>query len=777
MKRILLGRPVASSQLRHTLLPKWMALPVFSSDALSSTAYATQEMMLALVLAGAGAFGNIQPLALAVAALLLIVVSSYRQTVRAYPQGGGAYRVARENLGDVPGLTAAAALLIDYSLTVAVSVAAGVAAIVSAAPEAMARFSLPLALGFVALVTLANLRGVKEAGLIFALPTYLFIVTMFVMIGWGLVQCVGGCPQAPSAGLAVEAEEALTLFLLLRAFSSGATALTGVEAIADGVPAFRYPQSANAATTLAIMGTISVSMFLGISFLATHTGVVATEESTRTVNAEIALAVFGGGVPFYVVQVATAAILILAANTAYADFPRLSSILAGDGFLPRQFMSRGDRLVFSNGVLALTAFASLLLIVFNARVTALIQLYVVGVFTSFTLSQLGMVLRHRRVREPGWRRGATINGIGALTTGVVLIVVAITKFRGGAWIVMVATPLIVLLMFRIRRHYDRVNRQLRSGQAQEQGVRAQHVYLVIDRVDAAAAQGLSYAQGVGAASVTALAVPMVDGVEEAWREVAPHVPLRVVAERGSRDGVERLRDTLVAEAAKHPKAFISALVCEELAGNWLEEIREHRLDLRIKATLLGQGIIVTDLLADDEGAAAPLIVQEPVEHHVVVLVSGVHDATLRALAFARSLRPTSLRALSVHLGSGAAGLLRDWEDQGLHTPLEVVDSPFRSITSTVQEYVQGFKPDGRRVVVTCVLPDLVLPHWYQQPLHNQTALAIKGMLLFERGVVTTSIPYIVPDEGGRPPAMTAGVVQEEEYGVRATGRARGSAIG
>nr|MBA3622789.1 APC family permease [Euzebyales bacterium] len=327
---------------------------------------------------------------MAVALLLVTVIVSYRQTVRAYPHGGGAYIVARENLGDLPGLTAASALLIDYVLTVSVSIAAGVAAITSAAPG-VAEYGLLMALGFVALVTIANLRGVKEAGLLFALPTYAFVVTMYVLVVSGLVQCLGGCPQAPTAGTELEVESALTLFVILRAFSSGATALTGVEAITNGVPAFRYPQSRNAATTLGIMGCIAVTLFLGISYLATATNVVAFEGMPRTVTAQIALAVFGSGFGFYAVQVVTALILILAANTAYADFPRLSSVLTGDRFLPRQFAALGDRLVFSNGALVLAVAASLLLIVFDADVTQLIQLYVVGVFTSFTLSQAGMV--------------------------------------------------------------------------------------------------------------------------------------------------------------------------------------------------------------------------------------------------------------------------------------------------------------------------------------------------------------------------------------------------
>jgi amino acid transporter len=758
VKRLLVGRPRQSRELKHTLLPKWMALPVFSSDPLSSTAYATQELMLILVLAGTAAYAYILPLSLAVATLLAIVVVSYRQTVRAYPQGGGAYRVSRENLGDLPGLTAASALLIDYTLTVAVSIAAGVAAITSAA-NGLAPFRVELALGFVVLVTLANLRGVKEAGLLFAVPTYLFVVTMLSMIAWGLAQCVGGCPQAPSAGTVVEAESALSLFLLLRAFSSGATALTGVEAISDGVTAFRYPQSRNAATTLGVMAVISISMFLGISFLANATNVVATEESvqTLTVNADIALAVFGEGPLFYLVQVVTAAILILAANTAYADFPRLASFLAVDRFLPRQFVSRGDRLVFSNGILVLAAGASLLLVVFGADLNRLIQLYVVGVFTSFTLSQTGMVLHHRKVREPNWRRGMLISGAGAVTTGVVLIVVAVTKFLGGAWIVLLLIPILVVLMLGVHRHYARVSVQLRAGMVDEEDVaRSQHVVIVVDQVDEASARAVSYAYAINAASIKAFAVPNGPGVEDQWHLLAPDIPLTVVAPLGTRNAVDRLRDALNREAEQHPPGTTTALLAEVLSRSWLQQLREHVLDLRIKTALLAEGkLVVTDLTSPEAGPG-PYTVEEPVEHHVVVLVSAVNKATLRALTFARGLRPTTLRALSVNVDSERSNrILQDWDDWDLSVPLEVVDSPFRSVTDTVREYLREFAPDGRRVVVTCVLPEFVLPHWYQQPLHNQTALMIKGALLFERGVVTTSVPYLVPDEPEEPPLVQA----------------------
>ena len=739
LKRVVIGRPRATRELKHQLLPKWMALPVFSSDPLSSVAYATEEMMLVLALAGAAAFSLILPLAGAVALLLTIVIVSYRQTVKAYPQGGGAYRVARENLGDVPGLTAASALLIDYSLTVSVSIAAGVAAITSAAPG-LQPYRLHVALAFVALVALANLRGVKEAGTLFAIPTYTFVLTMFAMIVTGLVRCIGGCPSAPLTG-AVHAEAGLSLFLILRAFSSGSTALTGVEAISDGVQAFRYPQSRNAATTLAVMGAMAVTMFLGISFLATSIpNVVAFEGMDRTVTAQIALAVFGGGLGFVLVQIVTAAILILAANTAYADFPRLASILAGDRFLPRQFVARGDRLVFSNGIVVLSVLAGLLLIVFNAELSRLIQLYVVGVFTSFTLSQLGMVRRWLRLREPGWRRSAIVNGIGGVTTGLVLIVVSITKFANGAWLVIVAMPLLVLMMTRIHRHYADVRLELLEDVTEPVAPKPVDMLVVLDRVDESVARALSYARAANPALLRAYALPQpgVD-IEADWQRLVGDVPLEILLPATDRRAGSAVLEALHRHSREHSDHFTTALVAETLSTSMLEVARRHRLALRLKAGLVGKGIIVTNVTAPQ--LPGPYVVQEPLEHHVVVMVSGVNRATVRALAFGQSLHGTSLRALSVNLETERSNeILTAWDDWDIDVPLELLDSPFRSLTETVRDYVRDLEPDGTRVVVTCVLPEFVLPTWVHRPLHNQTALQIKGLLLLERGVVVTSVP-------------------------------------
>lgn len=740
----MLGRARSSRELSHQLLPRWMALPVFSSDPLSSVAYATQEMMLVLALAGAGAFVLVGPLSAAVAALLAIVVMSYRQTVRAYPQGGGAYTVARENLGDTPGLVAAGALLIDYVLTVAVSVAAGVAAIISAFPE-VTHLRVWMALGIVALVTLANLRGVKEASLLFALPTYLFVVTMLALIVVGLARCsVGGCPPAPLAGAQVETAQALTLFLVLRAFASGATALAGVEAISNGVTAFRYPQSRNAASTLGIMGVLAGTMFLGISALAVGTGAVPTEQGQPTVVAQIAQAVFGTGVGFYLVQTVTALILVLAANTAYADFPRLASVLARDRWLPRQFVARGDRLVFSNGIMLLALAAMVLLALYRTSVTALVQLYIVGVFTSFTLSQSGMVRHWLRTRGPGWRWSIVLNAVGALATGVVLAIVAVTKFVGGAWMVIVAIPLLVMAMRGIHRHYLDVSTALRAQVAEAPAHRPHHTVVLIDRVDESAARALSYALATQPASIRAKAVPVAgEDVEARWMQMAPDVPLEILAPARSRGILDIVEEAVGAEARRHGEdALVNVMIAETLSRSWYEQVTEHRLALRLKRRLLMQGELVVTDVTSPVGGPGPYTIEEPVEHHVVVLVSAVNSAVLRAVSYAHGLAPTSVRALSVNLDpERSQRILREWEDWGVDIPVELIDSPFRSLTASIREYVRAFTPDGRHTVVTCVLPEFVLGRWYHQPLHNQTALAVKAALLFERGVVTTSVPY------------------------------------
>ncbi|MGH2775356.1 MAG: APC family permease [Actinomycetota bacterium] len=748
VRRVLLGRALATSELEHTLLPKVLALPVFSSDPLSSNAYATQEILLVLGLAGAGALSFVIPISFAVALLLATVVVSYRQTVRAYPNGGGAYIVAHENLGVYPGLLAAAALLIDYVLTVSVSITAGVDAITSAAPG-LGDLRVEMALGFIALVTLMNLRGAKESGTLFAIPTYGFVISVFVLLGTGLVKCVGGCPLAESAGTHLETETSLTLFVLLKAFSAGTTALTGVEAISNGVPAFRYPQSKNAATTLAVMGVMSISMFLGISWLANHTQVVYTEESTRTVVAQISRAVFDEGFMFYVIQTMTAGILILAANTAYQDFPRLSSILAQDRFMPRQFMNRGDRLVFSNGVFVLALVASGLILIFNANLNSLIQLYLVGVFISFTLSQAGMVVHWRRTREPGWKHRMFINGFGATITGVVFFVVVTTKFLGGAWIVVAMIPLIIMVMRAIEHHYSDVARQVRVPERRPLDRRAgdQAMMVLVHKVDAATARALGYAQSVRPRDLSAIGFKGID--VEAWTRLAPEIPLSILEKQGSEAAVIKKLLRAKQKASRNTE-FLTLVIPELLERQGLLEIARHPQLHQLKASLLRMpDVQVMDVpILRSDLTESRIGVHEPVRNYVLVLVSVLHNPTLQAIEYAETLGPTDLRAVSFGLNPVEIERLGDeWLQNEIPIPLELQESPFRDIGRSLADYVRAFQPDGTKRVVTVVIPEFVVTKGWHQFLHGQTALLVKRHLLFERGVVVASVTYHLHERG------------------------------
>ena len=630
VKRLVLGRALRSDRQSEQELPKRLALPIFASDPLSSVTYATQELLVVLTLGGLAYLYLTPYLAACVVVLLTVVVLSYRQLVKAYPTGGGDYEVASKNLGKGAGGVVASALLVDYVLTVAVSVSAGVDNIISAF-QGLADHRVALAVGFVAFLTAMNLRGVKESGKLFAVPTYGFVLGVGSMILYGLYQTLtGDAPQAESAGYTVVPEDGSAelaglafVFLALRAFASGCTALTGVEAIANGVPAFRKPKSRNAAATLALMGAIAMSMFAGITALAMITDVRYSEdparqfvefgegEVQRSVIAQVAAAVFGdGSAGFFYLQVMAAGILILAANTAYNGFPLLGSILAQDRFLPRQLHTRGDRLVYSNGILLLAVFAGLLIVVFEASVTRLIQLYIIGVFTSFTFGQAGMVRHWNRLLAKGTvtpeRRGAVlrsraINALGASLTGLVLVIVTITKFTHGAYLVLIAMPILYAIMRAIHDHYERVAEELEP---------------------------------------------------------------------------------------------------------------------------------------DDE------LVPLPSRNHAIVLVSKVHNPTLRALAYARATRPHDLTALTVAVDPQEARALQEqWERRELPVPLTIIDSPYREITRPVLEYVRDVRRSSPRDVVTVFIPEYVVGHWWEQLLHNQSALRLKTRLLFQPGVMVTSVAY------------------------------------
>ena len=541
VKRVLVGRPLSSAEADHQRLPKTIALATFSSDPISSTAYATEEILFVTAVGASSltlGLSKLIPMAVAVAVLLVIVVASYRQTIFAYPSGGGAYIVSRENLGEYPSLIAAASLLVDYILTVAVSVSAGVAAILSLdAFRELEDRRVALCLFFVALLTAGNLRGLKESGKLFAAPTYVYIATLAAMVGYGLFQVFFGDidPVPFDAARAEHVKQAggsLTLFLVLRGFSSGAVALSGVEAISNGIPAFRKPESKNAATTLTTMAVILGVLFLGVSILARHLEPFPTH--SETVISQMGRAVFGTGAIHTLLQFATAGILILAANTAYVDFPRLASIVARDSYLPRQFGNQGDRLVFSNGILFLALAAAALLIGFGGLTTLLIPLYAVGVFTSFTLSQSGMVRHHTRLKERGWRRGVAINGVGAVATFVVLLIVAVTKFAVGAWLPIVVVPAIIALFVSIKRHYVRLERQLVVTPEDARPRGDNHtVVVLVSRLHHGVITALHYARSLRPNHLTAMHISDSDEGRDAlldqWAALRLEIPLEIVS--------------------------------------------------------------------------------------------------------------------------------------------------------------------------------------------------------------------------------------------------------
>ena len=597
LKKVFVGRPLPTAQARHERLSKRTALAVFASDALSSVAYATEEILLILVTAGAAALAFTVPIGVAISILIFVVASSYRQTILAYPQGGGAYIVTKDNLGTLPSLVAGAALLVDYVLTVAVSVAAGVAAVTSAFP-ALYGHRVLLGVFFITLIATANLRGLRESGALFALPTYLFIVSFAGMLVYGYARWALGWETSPAPEYAGTATHAVTIFLLLRAFSQGCTALTGVEAVSDGVPAFKPAEARNARIVLSVLAVILITLFMGITFLARHYHVVPVPQ--ETVVSQLARQIFGGGLLYYEVQVVTTLILILAANTSFADFPRLSYFLARDGFIPRQFGTRGDRLVFSNGILILGGTAAALIIVFGGDTHALIPLYALGVFVSFTLSQSSMVRRWLVRREAGWWWRSWLNGVGAATTGLVMLVIAVTKFVDGAWIVVLLIPILVMAFLGIHRHYADVARQL-----------------------------------------------SLEGYAEA----------------------------------------------------------------------------------------------PPIEHTVLVLVGDLHKGVIAALRYAQALSP-SARAVYVELDPDRTRRLEEkWGKWGLGVPLAVLTSPYRSLLNPFLEYVNHLLALGPNHVVTIVIPEFVPARWWQHLLHNQTALLIKGALLFRKRVVVVDVPF------------------------------------
>ena len=595
-KRLLIGKPIATEQQHNERLNKITALAVFSSDALSSVAYATEAILAVLILAGSAALGLSLPVAGGIAFLLVVVAISYRQTIHAYPNGGGAYIVAHENLGKLPGLIAAAALLIDYVLTVAVSISAGVAAITSLSRNwgfpGIQSFAIEIALVCILIVGLANLRGVKESGVIFAVPTYAFIIGILALLSWGLLRLASGSvglvtqPMMPE----LHSGEAIGIWLVMRAFSAGCTALTGVEAISNGIPAFKKPEARNAATTLSWMVGILTVMFLGITWLADRLQAIPNEATHETIVSQISRTVFGIGPIYTFIQIATALILVLAANTAYADFPRLASLLARDRFLPRQFSSQGDRLVYSNGILVLSLFAALLVVIFQANEIAMLPLYAIGVFISFSLSQSGMVLHHLRVRAAGWRAGLGINGLGAVLTTIVLIVLAITKFTAGAWAVLVLLPLLVLMFSAINRHYSNVAEQLSLTTASKPiAVRRLTAIVLVSGIHKGVLPALQLANSLAPENVTAVYVNLeperVGKVQQRWADWGCDVPL-VVLDSPYRSLISPVLAYVDEVDTLYNDDELLVILPEFVPAHWWEHLLHNQTGLILRTALL-----------------------------------------------------------------------------------------------------------------------------------------------------------------------------------------------
>jgi amino acid transporter len=728
-----------SGQMHETLLPKWLALPIFASDPLSSNAYATEEALVVLVgVAGLSAAHLVFPLAIAIACLLGIVIVSYRQTVRVYEQSGGAYIVARENLGTAPSLVAGAALLTDYVLTVAVSISAGIFAITSFAPS-LSSHKVALSLACLVVIVLANLRGVRESGLLFALPTYAFIVAILALDVFGLIELASGnlhravVPDPLPVGTG-----AVTTFMLLRAFSSGSTALTGVEAIANGVNAFRQPQGKNAAKTLGVLGLLTITMFLGLSYLAVH--VHAAPSATASVVSQIARAVFQpgslGGFMFYAVQATTLLILILAANTSFQGFPRLSALLARDRFAPRQFSNLGDRLVFSNGMLVLAAAAAALLVIYKANTNSLIHLYVIGVFTAFTISQAGMVRYWQRTKTPGWRGRAVINGVGAGATGLVSVIVIWTKFAEGAWLVTVAIPVLVVAMLGVRRHYRRVGRRLSAGAAAvaaAPGAR-NRTLLVVEDLDPAAERALAFARTISPDGFRAIHVPRRGsdpGIGPRWFHISGGEPLlETLDPQGGR--VDAVLDQ-VWRLPRGESDFVTVVVPEQFRRRALTEEARHRFEFALKLRLLTEpGVVVADLPTVDESPNGRRLA-------VRIFVSGANAASMRALNWAQAVGLPDTKAVNFAFDeTEAAEMRRKWLAADARVPLEVLAAPYRDIGDPLLAYLRELTAEEQDVLV--VLPELILRGW-RRLLHNQRALYVKRLLLVEPNVILASVPY------------------------------------
>ena len=731
----LLGRPLASGEIEETKLRKLVALPVFSSDALSSVAYATEAALVVLLAVSATATWKVLPISAAVALLMIIVVASYRQTVRAYPTNGGAYAVSLDNLGVNPALVAGAAILIDYLLTVAVSVSAGVLAITSAVP-ALHAYRVVLAATCVGVIMLANLRGIRETGAAFAAITYLFIVSLFATFVLAAVRlALGEHPHATAPHALPVGAGTIGIFILLRAFASGSSALTGVEAIANGTSAFQQPRSRNAAITLGWLGGIACTLFLGVSALAVW--LHARPSATASVLSEIARAVWGSGplgeTGFLFVQATTLAVLCLAANASFQGFPRLTALMAHDRYMPRQFENLGDRLVYSNGVVVLATLATGLIVVYHANVGSLIHLYVVGVFCAFTLSQTGMVRYWLRGRQHGWRRSLAVNATGATATAVVAAVVIWTKFTEGAWMVVVAVPVLVLTFRGIKRHYRRLRRRLDAAVPALSTITIsnQPVLIVdepnaLDRHAAWIAGRMAHEHRLRAVSVAGT-----DAIGAGSRDAARPEPI------SSPEGlVDSIRE-YVWSLPHGGRDFVTVVVPELFAKPSLLEL-VRRPGLRLKLRLLQEsGVAICDVSTVVDHVHEPV----PSSASVRVLVSDARAASLRAAAYAASLGFADTKALHFATSPEKAAELREAWSRVSTLPIEIVESPFRDITEPIHAYAHmSIDADPRRALIY-VVPEIVVTGW-RRLLHNFRELHIKRSVIFESPrIVLISVPY------------------------------------
>jgi amino acid transporter len=697
--------------------------------------------MVVLVGVSVAAMDLVLPISIAIAIVLAIVVVSYTQTVRAYETSGGAYVVAKDNLGTLPSLVAGAALLVDYVLTVAVSVTAGVLALTSAAPSLEAH-KVGISLGFVVLLTLVNLRGVRESGVLFAVPTYGFVAVMFVMIGTGLGKCLDGtCPQADVPNPLAAGAGVVGVLVVLQAFASGSAALTGVEAISNGVGAFKRPKGPNAALTLLAMGAIAISLFLGVSYLAVSMN--AAPSASVSVVSEIARGIFPASSStaflYYAIQALTFAILILAANTSYQGFPRLAAVLARDRFFPRQFVNLGDRLVYSNGIVVLSGIAALLIWAFKADVIALIHLYVIGVFTAFTISQAGMVKHWLRREQPGWRWRAAVNGAGAVATGVVAIVVVESKFTQGAWAVIVAIPILIGCFYGVQRHYSKVARRLRAGVAAVAAAppATNKVVLYVESFDAAMEEAVWYARRIAGDDFHAIHVPSSrtdPGILPRFRQFTGMRPDLEIVDR--EDGrVEAVIDYLWA-LPRGESSFVTLIVPEHFRQRSLAKaLRRPEFALKLRV-LREPGVVITDVPV----ISSERTCDEPRRAACRVLVSGAHAASMRAANYAGTLGIADTRAVFFAFDADEADQVRDaWEAKAMPVPLEIEEARFRDLGDPLLAHLRRLTADPETVVVT-IMPELVFSG-LSRTLHNQRALYIKRLLLFEPRVILASVPY------------------------------------